>query len=104
MQIEESFRANKSARYGLSLDWQRCKCPARLAVLVLIGTLARTLLIFIGLSGVSAGLHRLLQANTTQHKAVLSYAYLALRMVSRKQNQLRRRDWLIQANHRFLWR
>ncbi len=94
MQIEESFRDNKSARYGLSLDWQRCKCPDRLAVLVLIGTLAHTLLIFIGLSGVHAGLHRQFQANTTQHRAVLSYAYLALRMIGRKLEQIRRRDWL----------
>lgn len=94
MQIEESFRDNKSARYGLSLDWQRCKCPARLAVLVMIGTLAHTLLIFIGLSGVSAGLHRQYQANTTRNKAVLSYAYLALRMVGRKLKHVRRRDWL----------
>ncbi|WP_053425906.1 IS4 family transposase, partial [Rheinheimera sp. KL1] len=94
MQIEESFRDNKSARFGLSLDWQRCKCPDRLAVLVMIGTLAHTLLTFIGLSGVSAGLHRQFQANTTQHKVVLSYAYLALRMVSRKLEQIRRRDWL----------
>jgi hypothetical protein len=94
MQIEESFRDNKSARYGLGLDWQRCKCPDRLAVLILIGTLAHTLLIFIGLSGVRAGLHRQFQANTIQHRAVLSYAYLALRMIGRKLDQIRRRDWL----------
>src|SRR5690606_35704484 len=75
--------------------WQGCKCPDRLAVLVLIGTLAHTLLIFIGLSGVSAGLHRQFQANTTRHRTVLSYAYLALRMVGRKIEQIRRRDWLI---------
>ncbi len=98
MQIEESFRDNKSARYGLSLDWQDCKCPDRLAVLVLIGTLAHTLLIFIGLSGVRAGLHRQFQANTTQHKVVLSYAYLALRMVGRKMEQIRRRDWLSRSH------
>lgn len=94
MQIEESFSDNKSARYGLGLDWQRSKCPERLAVLVLIGTLAHTLLIFIGLSGVSAGLHRQFQANTTLHRAVLSYAYLALRMVGRKLEHIRRKDWL----------
>lgn len=94
MQIEESFRDNKSVRYGLRLDWQGCKCPERLAVLVLIGTLAHTLLIFIGLSGVSAGLHRQFQANTTQHRAVLSYSYLALRMIGRNLDHIRRRDWL----------
>ena len=94
MQLEENFRDTKSARYGLSLEWQGCKCPNRLAVLVLIGTLAHTLLIFIGLSGVSAGLHRQFQANTTRHRAVLSYAYLALRMIARKLDHIRRRDWL----------
>ena len=94
MQLEENFRDAKSARYGLSLEWQGCKCPNRLAVLVLIGTLAHTLLIFIGLSGVSAGLHRQFQANTTRHRAVLSYAYLALRMIARKLDHIRRRDWL----------
>ncbi len=94
MQIEESFRDNKSARYGLGLDWQRSKCPERLAVLVLIGTLAHTLLIFIGLSGVSAGLHRQFQANTTLHRAVLSYPYLALRIIGRKLEHIRRKDWL----------
>jgi hypothetical protein len=94
MQIEESFRDNKSVRYGLSLDWQGCKCPERLAVLVLIGTLAHTLLIFIGLSGVSSGLHRQYQANTIRHRAVLSYAYLALRMIGRNLDHIRRKDWL----------
>ncbi len=64
MQIEENFRDNKSARFGFSLDLQRCKCTDRLAVLVMIGTLAHTLLTFIGLSGVSAGLHRQFQAIT----------------------------------------
>lgn len=93
MQIEESFRDNKSARYGLSLEWQGCKCPQRLAVLIMIGTLAHTLLIFIGLSGVSAGLQRQFQANTTKHRAVLSYAYLALRMIGRKLDTLRSTDW-----------
>lgn len=94
MQIEESFRDNKSARFGLSLDWQRSKCPARLAILVLIGTLAHTLLIFIGLSGVSAGLHREFQANTRQYRSVLSYSYLAMRMIDRKMYKIRGNDWL----------
>ena len=56
------------------------------------------LLMFIGLSGVSSSLHQQFQANTTQHKAVLSYAYLALRMIGRNLDHIRRWDWL-SGNH-----
>jgi hypothetical protein len=50
-------------------------------VLILIETLAYIIVLLIGLTIVSAGLHRLYQANTTTKKRVLSFQCLGRRAV-----------------------
>lgn len=55
MQIEQSFRDLKNPRWGLGLSHSQTRNPKRLAVLLLIGTLAMYALWLIGLAARSSG-------------------------------------------------
>jgi hypothetical protein len=77
MQVEESFRDAKSPRFGFSLRHVHSKEAERLAVLLLLATLATLVLTLIGLGAEQQGLHRHFQANTT-HRRVLSLVTLGL--------------------------
>ena len=81
MQIEEGFRDQKSIRFGLGLSLQNTSIRARLAVLVMIGTLACMYLYLLGLMGQHAGLTRQYQANTEKRRNVLSCFFLGRRIL-----------------------
>ena len=81
MQIEEEFRDMKSRLYGLGFEHNRSKLLSRLVVLILISTLACLVAMLIGLTVVSAGLHKHYQANTVKNKRVLSFQYLGRRVI-----------------------
>lgn len=81
MQIEESFRDIKSARYGLSLEYSGTRRPGRLQVLLLIGSLAMMLLWLLGRATELTNQHRQYQANTIRHRAVLSTVFLGLQVI-----------------------
>ena len=84
MQIEEGFRDQKSNRFGLGMSLHESRCHERLAVLVLIGTLALFAMHFIGVAAEQAGLAKRFQANTIRHRRVLSYCYIAARLIHQK--------------------
>jgi len=77
MQIEETFRDFKSHRYGWSLEDVRCRTPARVDVLLLIGALATVAMHMIGLAARQRKLDRGLQANTQRKRPVFSTFFLA---------------------------
>ena len=79
-QIEGTFRDLKNAQWGLNLRAHRTRSAARLAVLILIGTLAMFAAFLTGLAAYALRLQREYQANTTQRR-VLSYIYLGLEML-----------------------
>ena len=79
MQIEEEFRDIKSSLFGLGFEHHKSRCVNRLAILILIATLASILANIIGLAMFMAGLHRRYQANTVKTRRVLSFHYLGLR-------------------------
>ena len=81
MQLEEEFRDMKSRLYGLGFEHNKSKLLRRLAVLILMTTLACLISMLIGLTVISAGLHRHYQANTVKKKRVLSYQFLGRRVV-----------------------
>jgi hypothetical protein len=81
MQIEEEFRDMKSRLYGLGFEHNKSKLQRRLVVLILIATLACFIALLIGLTVISAGLHRRYQANTTTKKRILSFQFLGRRAV-----------------------
>ncbi len=83
MQIEASFRDLKGARLGLGLEFHRSRDPKRLAILLLIATLALRVMWLIGWIARERGLARQYQANTVRHREVLSVVYLGMRVIER---------------------
>lgn len=81
MTIEESFRDSKNEYYGLGL--RRCKSTTikRLQVILLILLVAQWELYVIGKAAENKGLQRFYQANTIKHRRVLSYCFLACRII-----------------------
>jgi len=80
MQIEESFRDQKSQTYGLGSEAHRTYKRERLEVLLLLAALANWLHYMIGLAAELAGKHLQFQANSIKHRRVLSFNYLGLRL------------------------
>lgn len=81
MAIEESFRGCKNEYYGLGLKRSRSRCTKRLQVILLIAMLALFGLYMLGKAAETAGYHRQFQANTTKDRRVLSYCFLAMRII-----------------------
>lgn len=79
-QIEGTFRDLKNAQWGLHLRAHRTRSATRLALLVLLGTLASFAAYLTGLAACHANIHREYQANTSQRR-VLSYVYLGLELL-----------------------
>ena len=75
MQIEESFRDLKS---GLGMKACRTRGRGRLAVLLLIATLAHTLLYRLGLAAKEAGRHWTYQSTSVKSRTILSNLSIGL--------------------------
>jgi hypothetical protein len=80
MTIEETFRDNKNEYYGLGLSRSRSLSIPRLENILLIAMMAQISLYIIGKAAELNGYHRNFQANTEKRR-VLSYGYLALRIL-----------------------
>lgn len=78
MQIEESFRDLKSARFGLGLERHLAFQAERLAVLLLIAMLALVVTWLLGKALELTAQHCAYQANTVRHRTVLSTIFLGL--------------------------
>ena len=63
MQIEEAFRDLKCARYGLGFQLHLSRQPQRIAILLLIASLALLVLWLVGTAARVCGLHRRFQSN-----------------------------------------
>ena len=70
MQIEESFRDQKSPRYGLGSDLHGTKSKSRLDILLLLAALANWFHYLMGAAGEIAGVHLRYQANTIKNRCV----------------------------------
>ena len=84
MSIEEGFRDTKNEYYGLGISRSRSNSLKRLRVLLLIAFLAQWQLYLIGKSAEMQGYHLAFQANTTKTRRVLSYCFLAQRILLHK--------------------
>ncbi len=78
----------KNAQWGFNLRSHRTHTPARLAVLVLLGTLAAFAAYVMGFAGTQLNLQREYQANTRKGR-VLSYVYLGLELLRNADPRLR---------------
>jgi hypothetical protein len=79
MQIEESFRDQKSQTYGLGSNAHKTYKIDRLRSLLLLAALANWLHYMLGLAIEISGQHRTLQANSITHRRVLSFNYVGQR-------------------------
>lgn len=70
MQIELTFRDLKSHRYGWAFEDARCGSANRVAIQILIATLASIVAIIIGLAVEEAGMRKRFQANTTKRRVL----------------------------------
>lgn len=78
MQIEESFRDQKSQTYGLGSSAHQTYKKERLKVLLLLAALTNWVHYMLGLAVEISDQHRKLQANSIKHRRVLSFNYLGL--------------------------
>lgn len=76
MLIEQTFRDDKSPRFGFGWRYGRTVCLKRIAILCLIASIASFFLINLGRIGENLHLHRRYQVNTSK-KRVLSLLTLA---------------------------
>jgi len=81
MSIEESFRDCKNEYYGLGLSRSLSRSTERLQVILLLSMMVQFYLYCVGKSAEMAGYHRDFQANTVVDRRVLSYGFLALRIL-----------------------
>jgi hypothetical protein len=81
MQIEESFRDTKNARYGLALRFTGTRITQRLTVLMLIAHIVMLTLYLIGCAAEAKKLHLTLQSNSVKKRRVLSPIYLGCLLV-----------------------
>ena len=90
MQIEEGFRDLKS---GLGMAACRSRDRTRLSVLLLIATLAHTLLYWIGLAVKQAGAHWSYQSTSVKTRAILSNITIGLCAYRDRRLKLKRKHW-----------
>lgn len=81
MQIEQNFRDDKSERFGMGFRYSRTKSLQRLNTLFLLSTIATYLLWWIGVSAEKKKLHWDFQANTVRSRRVLSFIFLAKKII-----------------------
>jgi len=84
MQIEETFRDVKSARFGLGFELNGTYKTKRLQILLMIVMLALFVLWVLGLIAKITNQHWQYQANTVKTKTVLSVNFLGLRVANDK--------------------
>lgn len=103
MQIEESFRDQKSQTYGLGSEAHRTYKRERLEVLLLLAALANWLHYMIGLAAELAGKHLQFQANSIKHRRVLSFNYLGMRLSKASQLGLTEEEMQAARQQIMLW-
>ena len=83
MQIEETFRDLKNHRFGWSLRHVRCASAERIAVLLLIASLAMVATLIVGRIAERTGRYRNYQSNTVTSRRVLSFFVLGALILQR---------------------
>ena len=93
MTIEEAFRDTKNEYYGLGIKRSRSRSVERLEVLILIGLLAQWSLYVIGYAAEKMEMHYQYQSNSIKNRRVLSFCFLAKRILKTIPNLLNRSEF-----------
>lgn len=94
MQIEEGFRDMKSERFGMGFNVNNSRMMHRVAILVLLTTLASMILLIVGMVTTIKGLAKDYQANTIKKRNVLSLSFLGKRAIADKSLKIPISDWV----------
>lgn len=81
MQIEQNFRDDKNAQFGLGWRLSGTQCPLRRQILLLLAFIANFFFWLIALVAESQNLHYHYQANSIKHRRVLSFSFLAREII-----------------------
>ena len=81
MQIEETFRDDKSERFGYGFRFGRTHSVKRLSILLFIAAISSFLLMIIGAAAEAKKIHRGYQSNSIKTRRVLSLLTLAKRIL-----------------------
>lgn len=92
MQIEQTFKDLKDPVTGIGLTQSRTKRLDRLKVLFLIARLAEYVFLIIGVAAERASLQYQYQANSIKNKRILSYQFLAKRIIQNGIKQINLRQ------------
>jgi Transposase DDE domain len=84
MTIEGSFRDHKSTQFGFSMNENVTLIAERYITWLLIASLASFVAWVVGYAAEQKKLHRHFQANTYQHRRVLSFFYLGCQIIRKK--------------------
>jgi len=85
MQIEQNFRDDKNNRWGFGFRLTRCSNANRLAIYLLLSTIAQIFLWLLGCAAEQCGLQKMFQVNTLKRR-VLSYISLGKLIVNKLQD------------------
>ena len=96
MQIEQTFRDDKSERFGYGFRFGRTRSVKRLSILLFVAALASFALMITGVVGESKKLQKKYQANTISHRRVLSLITLGKRIIKQGIDRFKRSE-LIQG-------
>lgn len=93
MQIEQNFRDDKSERLGFGWRFSRTNNINKINVLVLIATIASSILWIIGFAAEKKNLQYAFQANSVRSTRVLSFIFLAKELIAHGLKKLRIRKF-----------
>jgi hypothetical protein len=94
MQIEESIRDTKNARWGFALHYARSRCAERLQLLLLIAALGTLVCWLYGLAAETHRWTRHFQVNTLRTQVVLSTVFLGRQLLTSLRFRLQRCELL----------
>jgi hypothetical protein len=88
MQIEELFRDTKNQRLGFGLKKSLSTQPARLNILLLIGTIANYVAFLVGQAAKALSMQYQFQSNTIKTRAVISVFNLGCQIILRRRSNI----------------
>lgn len=99
MQIEETFRDDKSERFGYGFRFGRTHSVKRLSILLFIAAISSFLLMIIGAAAENKKIHRGYQSNSIKTRRVLSLLTLAKRVLRHCIDKISRAEF-VEGMHR----
>jgi hypothetical protein len=82
MQIEQAFRDRKNHRHGWSMHHVHTRSKERLAVVILLASLAEVAVQLVGRAVAATAIAKQFQSNTVRSRRVLSFFFVGCRAIA----------------------